>query len=79
MGWDSVVGEWSRVEGHSADPDPNDPYGMCSVCTCVCGVYMCVRCVHVCAVCTCVCGVCGVYMCVWCVQVCVVCTCVCVP
>ena len=27
VGWDSIVGEWSRVEGHSSDPDPNDPYG----------------------------------------------------
>lgn len=26
VGWDSVVGEWSRVEGHSSDPNPNDPY-----------------------------------------------------
>ena len=40
----------------------------------VCGVYMCVWCVHVCVLCTCVCGV---YMCVCCVHVCVLCTCVC--
>ena len=28
VGWDSIVGEWSRVEGHPSDPDPNDPYGI---------------------------------------------------
>lgn len=46
MGWDSVVGEWSRVEGHSTDPDPNDPYGMyvyvvmvsCVLCVAWCNV-----------------------------------------
>ena len=27
IGWDCVVGEWSRVEGYPNYPDPNDPFG----------------------------------------------------
>lgn len=25
VGWDCVVGAWSRVEGYPNDPNPNDP------------------------------------------------------
>lgn len=25
VGWDCVVGVWSRVEGYPNDPNPNDP------------------------------------------------------
>ena len=32
------MGEWSRVEGHSSDPNPNDPYGI----YCICDVFKCV-------------------------------------
>ena len=55
VGWDSVVGEWSRVEGHPADPDPNDPYGV-FVCAHVGGwVSVFVLCVHLlCFLCICV-------------------------
>lgn len=26
MGWNSTVGEWSRVEGTPCDPNPNKPF-----------------------------------------------------
>ena len=26
LGWDSVVGAWSRIEGTPCDPDPNKPF-----------------------------------------------------
>ena len=25
IGWECVLGEWSRIEGHPCDPNPNDP------------------------------------------------------
>ena len=28
IGWDCIVGAWSRVEGYPSDPDPNDPLAL---------------------------------------------------
>lgn len=25
IGWDCILGAWSRVEGYPCDPNPNDP------------------------------------------------------
>jgi len=26
VGWNCTVGQWSRVEGHRCDPNPNDQF-----------------------------------------------------